>query len=109
MSVGVERQAIQMSLRPMFDEADSNSLWFYHQSSEAGEVWCSPEYLRLQQSKGELLWAPEHWELRSPRGYINNLRTQIDQLVAEYNDLSQRFDHDKTLRLTEVTRNPDTP
>jgi len=51
MSVSVQEQAILASLKPLFVEADEKGLWFFHHSHEAGEVWCSPEYLRLEQSE----------------------------------------------------------
>lgn len=102
MSVEFGKQAILMSLRPMFEKAEAKGLWFFHESSEVGELWCSPEYLHLKQSQGELIWAPEHWELRSPLGYMKSLRAQVDQIVKEFNDLSKRFGHDKSLELSEV-------
>ena len=101
MSVSVEKQAILMSLNPMFEEAEAKGLWFFHESKEAGELWCSPEYLRLKQSQDEMVWAPEHWELRSPIGYIKSLRLQAEKIVEEYNDLAERFSYDKRLALTE--------
>ncbi len=102
MSVSVEKQAILMSLRPLFEEAEASGAWFFHESAEAGQVWCSPEYLRQQQSKGEYVWAPEHWELRSPVGYLNNLRSQIEAQVKEFNDLAGRLGDKKSLKLIEV-------
>ena len=51
-------QAILLSLEPLFKEAEEKELWFFHESGEAGEIWCSPEYLRHKQSEGELVWAP---------------------------------------------------
>ena len=102
MSVTVEKQAILASLNPMFEEAQTKGLWFFHHSSEAGEIWCSPGFLRLKQAKDELVWAPEHWELRSPIDYIKALRKQAEELVNEYNDLAKRFGHDNALELSEV-------
>ncbi|MEM7224673.1 MAG: hypothetical protein AAF495_16965 [Pseudomonadota bacterium] len=102
MSVTVEKQAILVSLKPLFEEAEEKGLWFFHHSSEAGEIWCSPEYLRLKQSKDEYVWAPEHWELRSPVGYIKSLRNQAEDLVNEYNDLAKRIGHQKALQLSEI-------
>ena len=103
MSVTVEKQAILASLNPLFEEAQSKGLWFFHHSAESGEIWCSPEYLRLKQAKDELVWAPEHWELRSPIGYIKALRKQAEELVREYNGLAKRLGHDEALELNEVT------
>ena len=61
----------------MSKEAEEKGLWFFHESSEVGEIWYSPEGLRLKQSQGEYVWAPEHWELRSPIGYMKSLRAQV--------------------------------
>lgn len=103
MSVSVQEQAIMRSLEPLFEEATAKGLWFFHESKEAGEVWCSPEFLKLEQSRGRLVWAPEHWELRSPTGYIKSLRVRAEQLIDEFNDLSGRFGQDKRLKMTETT------
>ena len=102
MSVSVEKQAILMSLDPLFQEAEEKGLWFYHKSDEAGEIWCSPEYLRFKQSEGEYVWAPEHWELRNPVRCLDSLRVQAESKVLEYNRLASRFGQDRQLRLTEV-------
>ena len=102
MSVSVAMQAIQLSLEPLFKEAEEKGLWFFHESSEVGEIWYSPEGLRLKQSQGEYVWAPEHWELRSPIGYMKSLRAQAENIVDEFNSLSKRFGHGKSLELTEA-------
>ena len=107
MSVSVQEQAIIRSLEPLFEEAETKGLWFFHESSEVGEVWCSPEYLKLEQSRGKLIWAPEHWELRSPSGYLKTLRVKAEQLVAEFNELSGRFGLDKHLALSESAAKKD--
>jgi len=106
VSVDVEKQAILMSLEPMFKEAEERELWFFHESNESGEVWCSPQYLRLKQSQGEFVWAPEHWELRSPLGYLKSLRAQAEGLVKEFNTLAPRLGQDKGLKLSEVPGAP---
>ncbi len=102
MSVSVEKQAILMSLDPLFQEAEEKGLWFFHKSDQAGEIWCSPEYLRLKQSEDEYVWAPEHWELRNPVRYMDSLRVQAESKILEFNSLASRFGQDKLLRLTEV-------
>ena len=106
MSVSVGMQAILMSLEPMIKEAEKKELWFFHESAEVGEIWCSPEYLRLKNAQGEYVWAPEHWELRSPLGYLNSLRAQLEGKVKEFNNLASRLGHDKALKLSEVAGSP---
>lgn len=102
MSVSVGKHAILMSLRPLFQEAEERGLWFFHKSDQAGEIWCSPEYLRLKQSEGEYIWGPEHWNLRNPFRYLDSLRVQAASKVLEFNKLASRFGQHKRLRLTEV-------
>ena len=102
MSVSVQGKAILASLQPLFEEAEEKGLWFFHESTEAGEVWCSPEYLRLQQTKGEMVWAPEHWELRSPAAYAKKLLMQTEALVKEYNEMAERLGRDERLKLAKV-------
>jgi hypothetical protein len=106
VSVSVEKQAILLSLEPLFREAEEKELWFFHESNESGEIWCSPEYLRLKQSQGEFVWAPEHWELRSPLGYLRTLRTQAEGIVKEFNTLASRLGQNKGLKLSEVAGSP---
>ena len=103
MSVAVEKHAILVSLKPLFDEAEAKGLWFFHKSSEVGELWCSPEYLRNKQSHDEYVWAPEHWELRSPVDYITALRSKAEGLVEEYNSLAKRLGHQPSLELHETS------
>ena len=102
MSVSVQEQAILASLKPLFEEADEKGLWFFHHSHEVGEVWCSPEFLRLKQSEGELLWSSEHWELRSPLAYMKTLQRQAEAAVQEYNDMAKRLGEDSRLKLTRL-------
>lgn len=102
MSVNVQEQAILASLKPLFEEAEDKGLWFFHESHEAGEVWCSPEYLKLQQTKGEMIWAPEHWELRSPAAYLKKLSMQAEATVKEFNEMAARLGQGTTLKLTKV-------
>ncbi|WP_419902449.1 hypothetical protein [Kiloniella sp.] len=102
MSTSVQESAILMSLKALYKDADENNLWFYHQSSGEGEVWCSPQYLRLKQSKGELIWGPEHWELRNPKGYLNNLKHNAESMVDEYNRMAERMKMETRLKIDQI-------
>lgn len=91
MNHSVQEQVIIMSLEPLFTQAEEEGLWFFHESDEAGEVWASPGYLQEQQSKGQLIWAPEHWQLRSPIDYMASLHLKASRLIDEYNDMADRL------------------
>lgn len=106
MSNSVQAQAIIMSLQPFFERAKAESLWFYHHSNESGEVWASPEYLKLMQAKGRMLWAPEHWELRNPMGYMKSLHRQAEALIVEYNEMAERLQVPTVLLLEKQDMKP---
>ena len=106
MSNSVQTQAIIMSLQSLFKKAEAENLWFYHNSKEADEVWASPEYLRLMQTKGRLLWSPEHWELRNPVGYMKSLHREAEELIAEYNELAERMQIPTVLLLEKQDMTP---
>ncbi len=106
MSQHVLEHAIMLSLEPLFERAENESLWFYHYSKEAGEVWCSPKYLRLCHDKGRYIWGPEHWELRSPLIYMKSLKYKAQELVDEYNEMADRMKLEEKIELSSVSTNP---
>ena len=106
MSFDVHHQAILASLEPLFKKAEQEQLWFFHHSSDGDEIWCSPPYLRLEQSKGRLIMSPEHWELRNPVGYLKKLIVDAKSIVDEYNELAQQLDYEETLALESHSTNP---
>lgn len=89
MSNNIQSQVIIMSLQPLFERAEADNQWFYHNSDDAGEVWASPGYLKKEQSEGRLLWSPEHWELRSPIDYMAGLHRKAGALIDEYNEMAE--------------------
>lgn len=91
MNHSVQEQVIIMSLQPLFERAEAEGLWFFHQSDESGEVWASPGFLHEEHSKGRLIWAPEHWELRSPIDYMASLHLKASGLIDEYNEMAERL------------------
>ena len=106
MTTDVLNHAILTSLEPLFKDAVENKLWFYHHAPDGEEVWCSPEYLKLEQSKGNMVWAPEHWELRNPVGYMKKLISNANSIVDEYNELAKRLGYEETLALESHSNHP---
>ena len=106
MSVHILDQAIIASLQPLFEEAVEKGLWFYHHSVDHEDLWCSPEYLRLEQSRGRLVLAPEHWELRNPSGYMKKLLKDAHGIVNEYNEMARRLKFEETVELISHSSNP---
>ena len=106
MSVDVHHQAIVASLEPLFEKAKMNSLWFFHHAATGEEIWCSPEFLRLEQSNGRLILAPENWELRSPVGYMKKLITETTAKIDEYNRLAKKLGYSETLAIESHSNHP---
>lgn len=100
MSQSVQEQAILMAMEPVIREAEDSGMWFYHKSPERGEIWASPQYLRLRHSQGRYIWGPDQWELRSPRAYMNQLKHRAREIVEEYNDMVRRLKLDQHLALS---------
>ena len=95
MSVSVEKHAILMSLQPLMEEAEGKGLWFFHESGEAGEIWCSPEYLRLKQAQGEYVWA---------RRLFYSIASRLPAATGLSNKVPLRIAVEKYMR--GVNRNP---
>ena len=106
MNLDIHHQAIPTSLRPLFDKAEKEQLRFFHHAHDGQELWCSPEYLRLEHSKGRLIASPEHWELRNPVGYLKKLIADAHGIVDEYNQLATQLGYEETLALESHSTNP---
>lgn len=107
MSKDIQAQAIMLSLEPLMTEAIERNLWFYHESKDAGEVWASPEFLKYQNSKGLMIWSPEHWELRSPMAYMKKLHAEAEALVEEYNEMAAKLKIPDVLLMEKQTMVPE--
>lgn len=107
MSKDVQTQAIILSLEPLFEKAETEGLWFYHESKESGEIWASPSYLRHMQAKGRMVWSADHWELRNPMGYMRQIHRQAMDLVEEYNELAKHMHIPSILLLEKQNMKPD--
>ena len=106
MTTDVLHHAIITSLEPMFAEAEDKKLWFFHHAPDGEEIWCSPQFLKLEQSKGSLVMAPEHWGIAQPVGYMKKLIANANALVDEYNDLAKRLGYEETLALESHSKHP---
>lgn len=106
MSIDIHHQAILASLEPLFEQATAEGLWFFHHPSSGDEIWCSPEFLRLEQSRGNLILAPEHWELRNPVGYMKKIIAEVNTRVDEYNALAGKLGFAETIALESHSKHP---
>lgn len=106
MSNDIHHHAIIVSLKPLFDKAERDDLWFYHHAPDGEEIWCSPEHLRSEQSEGRLILSADHWELRNPAAYMKKLIVDATAIIDEYNALAKKFGYEETLALESHSKNP---
>lgn len=82
------------SLRPLFERARREGLWF---RSHYQSIWRTPDELERDQARGKLIWGLPNWELLSP-----DVLTK--QLEKERNSAQMRLDnHLHKLRLLAAT------
>jgi hypothetical protein len=77
---------IQRSLKPLFDRAERERLWFF---SPYQQLWFSPGNLRQQQEAGNFRWGSANWELRDPRERVRQLREEGKALLKKADALEQ--------------------
>ena len=106
MGIDVHHQAVIVSLEPLLKKAEAKDLWLYHLGPDGEEIWASPHFLRLELSHGRLMLSANHWELRSPVGYLRKLISNARAIVKEYNDLADRLGYEETLALESHSTNP---
>jgi hypothetical protein len=83
-----ERQEILDGLKPLFERAEREKLWFY---SPYQDLWFSPEELREAQSEGRFIWGELNWHLRSPYERINQLEQQRRSLNEQMEKIFSRI------------------
>jgi hypothetical protein len=79
---------ILQSLKPMFDKAERERLWF---SSPYQQLWFSPGNLREAQSNGRFRWGSVNWELRDPRERVKELREEGKALLRKADAMEQEI------------------
>lgn len=109
MDHNVQEQIIIMSLQPLFEQAEAEGLWFHYEPEreDENEVWASPGFLHKEHEQGRLIWAPEHWQLRSPLDYMASLHRKASVLVDEYNEMAERLLMPHVLLIEQQNMSPD--
>ncbi|ATF11600.1 hypothetical protein A616_06265 [Brevibacillus brevis X23] len=77
-------QEILDDLRPLFEQAEREGLFFY---SNYQQLWFSPQSLRLEQSKGHFIWGASNWQLRDPKERLQELlrkRTSVEREIHDF-------------------------
>jgi len=69
-----EHEEIVEGLKPLFEKAEKEGLWFY---SNYQELWFSPAELKQKQAGGTFLWGAVNWKLRNPKEHLEELKREV--------------------------------
>ena len=79
---------IQKDLKPLFDLAKIQKLWFW---SRYQDLWFSPDDLKELQSKGRFIWGKDNWELRDPKEKLDRLKHLAENAARDVKDFEKRI------------------
>lgn len=83
-----EREQVIQQLRPMFERARAEKLWF--RSGYQG-LWFSPNELAELNRQGRFLWGAVNWELLDPLEHLKTLDQAIARAEKEKEDFLKRL------------------
>jgi hypothetical protein len=83
-----ERETILAGLRPMFEKARREGLWFY---CNYQGLWFSPDELEAEQKRGSFVWGAVNWQLRDPMVQIDEQERAVAGALAQLQVLRQRL------------------
>jgi hypothetical protein len=85
------KEIILEGLKPLFEKARTEKLWFYSRHHDA---WFSPNQLEESHKEGRFMWGAINWELRDPT-----------EKIKELDDLIANIEKNKSGFLKEITQN----
>ena len=83
-----EKQEILDSLRPLFERARKDGLWF-HCGYQA--LWFSPDELEKANAEGRFIWGPINWTLRDPQEHVAYLARKVVGSLEEVRRFEERL------------------
>lgn len=84
----MSREAVIESMRPLFERADREGLWFYMNYQG---IWISPDELRAAHAGDRFLWGAVNWELRDPEELIKDLRAGLNSSQQALTSAQERI------------------
>ena len=78
-----EREEILEGLKPLFEKAEKEGLWFKCNSMLAGDIFFSPSELKEQQAIGKFLWDAMNWNLVFPELQLKYLKNKVEEAQKE--------------------------
>lgn len=87
MTEFAERKEIFESLKPLFEKAERENLWF---QCTFQPFRLTPKELRKYQSSGEMIWGVQSWELIDPRTLLKNPEAEKQKAIEHNEKLFER-------------------
>lgn len=81
--------AIDESLKPLFEEAEEKGLWFY---SIYHGLWFSPSELKESQARGGFRWGAVNWKLRNPQEHLEQLKKKAADAKEEADEVEKAME-----------------
>lgn len=74
-----ETDTILAGLRPLFEKARREGLWFY---CNYQGLWFTPDELAAEQRRGSFIWGAVNWQLRDPKEKLEH-EQRVAKAAAE--------------------------
>ena len=75
-----EIEEIENGLKPLFETAKKEGLWF---NCHYQDLWFSPKELEELQADGRFLWGAVNWKLRDPKEHLEYLKNKVKSAEIE--------------------------
>ena len=84
-----ERIEILKGLKPLFDKARKEKLWFY--CGYQG-MWFAPDELEAYHKDNKFVWGAVNWQLRNPKEQLDNLKMIVENSQKNVVDFKERME-----------------
>lgn len=82
------RAEVRESLKPLFERARREGLWFRWRYQD---IWFSPKELEAEQSRDRFLWGQDNWTLDDPKEHLGVLKRRVESAQREFREFSERL------------------
>lgn len=82
-----EAQAILAGLKPLFERARKEGLWFW--CSYQG-LWFTPDELEAEHRRGSFIWGAVNWSLRDPKELVAEAEVEAANAARRLAEVRRR-------------------
>lgn len=82
-----EKDAILAGLKPLFERARKEGLWFW---CAYQDLWFSPDELEAEHRRGSFIWGATNWRLRPTSELVDQVRREVDAATKHLAEVLRR-------------------